>query len=123
MNRLPRSVCDHKLWRKLAKFVVVEKPRRRGETHKPSARIELHPQIPVRLRNAALKMKVGCCRCGLPIAPFRARAKNGDRMEIVRHIYCAVACPFPRLGCSRSSLASSAVERIEREVKSGRRRR
>lgn len=114
-RKLPSSVCEHELWPQLAPYVVIEKPRKRGETHKPSARIELDRWTPDALRLAALGMRVGCARCGMAISPFRKRTKGTGRADI-RHVYCAVACAFPRLGCARSGLASSAVARIERAV-------
>lgn len=116
MTQAIRSIIDHPIWDELAPYVRKEKYDRDGSARKPRNRFEL-AKVPPELLRRALAVRIGCCRCGKPISPIRARQGEGDRMELPRHLYLAVACPLDvNIGCSRGRDSKNEYLRLSLAV-------
>lgn len=103
------ALLDHPLWHCLAPFVSVEVYDRDGGHSHPRFRLELRRDTPADVRRAALAIECSCCRCGLPMHPFRTR-RGGARAG---QTYVAVTCPLTdRLGCARSKVAAETYVAI-----------
>lgn len=112
------SMTHHPLFKQIAPYIKIEKYARDGGHKNPRRRIELRSDIPVQLVKKALGLEVKCCACSNPIHPFRPRLRGqGDRPEIPRHIYVAVACDLATsVGCSRGLSAKNEYLQIEKTV-------
>jgi hypothetical protein len=109
------SVAEHPLFAQVVPYLIIEKVKPDGDV-RPRRRIELRG-MPEDLTRRAIRATVKCAHCGLPIFPFRPRTKgDGERVEIPRHVYVAVACPLDvSIGCSRGKAAKQAYIDIEYE--------
>lgn len=106
------------LFRTLAPSIRLEVYGKDGGPLKVRRRIELVTGgLDAALLRQALEYTCGCVHCDRPMHPFRPRIKGlGDRVELARHVYMAVACPLDVcVGCSRGTPSREAYLLI-REV-------
>lgn len=113
------ELLHSELFRRLAPSIKLEEYGRDGGPFRVRRRIELRTkELDPQVLREALHTQCQCVRCRAPIHPFRPRLKGvGDRVELARHVYVAVACPLDvNVGCSRGKQSRDAYVQTQRVV-------
>jgi len=116
-SKMISSITKHPIWLSLWPMIRDEEYNRDGSAVRPRLRYEIDSEVSVAFAKRLLRVRVKCAHCGKPIHPIRARKGKGNRMEVPRHLYIAVACPLNvSVGCSRSRAAAAEYSNIENRL-------